>query len=333
MWPIHGASKAKRLTWGPPQNQISWAYMKMLREGNKSMKVYDVNPYIEVYQFSDNVYGLFNQNCDGMGDVWMWLTIGPEKALLVDTAFGIGDMKGLVDKLTGGMPLIVVNTHGGPDHCLGNTRFGRVYCNEYDYPSVKARGKQSSWDYLFDKSGNNIWLQFDKKDIPVYKDYELVPVKNGHIFNLGGDHDVEVVWTGGHSPGHSMFLDKKNRRIFAGDVVCSDVIACGGGPRPGTEFGQYLNLTTYRDNLTKLVARRDEYDYLFPGHFMMNLENTVLVHILEALNAIIANPDSYNYKIVEVSGNGGPSQERMFKFVQGFSTIAYTKNGVYPPKA
>ena len=82
MWPIKGASKAKRIKWGTPQNQISWAYMKMLREGNKTLKVYDVNPYIEVYQFYDNLYGLFNQNCDGAGDVWMWLVIGPEKAMV-----------------------------------------------------------------------------------------------------------------------------------------------------------------------------------------------------------------------------------------------------------
>ena len=79
MLPIKGASKAKRIKWGSPQNQISWAYMKLLRENNKTMKVYDINPYIEVYQFRDNMYGLFNQNCDGAGDVWQYLIIGPEK--------------------------------------------------------------------------------------------------------------------------------------------------------------------------------------------------------------------------------------------------------------
>jgi glyoxylase-like metal-dependent hydrolase (beta-lactamase superfamily II) len=324
MWPINGASKAKRILWGAPQNQISWAYMKMLREGNKSMKVYDVNPYIEVYKFYDNLYGLFNQNCDGAGDVWEWLVIGPQKAMLIDTAFGIGNLKGLVNQLTGGKPLIVANTHIGPDHVLGNCHFDRVYCHEYDYQNIKNACNPKAWDYLFDKDGKNIWLQFDRKDIPVYKDYELVAVKDHHVFNLGGDYDVELVWTGGHSPGHSMYLDKKSRRLFAGDDVCSDVTGCGSGPNPARTNGQYSNLTTYRDCLTKLVARLDEFDYLFPGHFMVNLENTVLVNMLEALNETIANPNGFTYKVAAAGGGGGAARERMHKYVKGFSTLAYT---------
>ena len=154
MWPIKGASAAKRLSWGPAQNHISWAYMKELREKDKTMRIYPVNPNVEVYQFRDNMYGLFNQNCDGMGDVWMYLIIGPEKAMLIDTAFGIGDMKGLVDEITGGMPLIVANTHAGPDHCLGNVRFDKVYCHEYAVYNITHRCKPRAWDYLFDENGD-----------------------------------------------------------------------------------------------------------------------------------------------------------------------------------
>ena len=202
MYPIHGQSRAKRLKWGPPQNTISWAYMKMLREGNKTCKVYDVNPYVEVYRLRENLYGLFNQNNDGMGDVWMYVLIGPEKAMLIDTGGGLGDQKGLVDAITGGMELIVVNTHLGPDHSFGNCRFDRVYCHEYEVDNIRSRVKPGMFDYLFDENGKNIWLDFDKKDLPEYRDYELIGVPDGHVFNLGGDYDVEVVWTGGHAAGN-----------------------------------------------------------------------------------------------------------------------------------
>jgi glyoxylase-like metal-dependent hydrolase (beta-lactamase superfamily II) len=332
MLPINGASKAKRLKWGSPQNQLSWAFMKLLRENNKTRKVYDINPYVEVYQFRDNMYGLFNQNCDGAGDVWQYLIIGPKKAMLVDTAFGLGNQKGLVDKITGGMPLIVVNTHLGPDHSFGNVLYDTVYCHEYEVENIKNRVKPGAWDYLFDKNGNNIWLQFDKKDLPTYKDYKLIGVPDGYTFNLGGDYDIQLVWTAGHSAGHAMYIDKKGRNIFAGDDVCSDVIGCGGGPRQGMANQQYCNLTSYRDCLAKLVNRFDEFDYIFPGHFMVNLENNVLVDILDTLNAIIANPKSFNYKVETAGGQGGAVNVRMHKFVKGFSTIAYTQNGIYPPK-
>lgn len=331
MWPIKGLTKAKRLKWGAAQDHMSWAYMKLLRERNKTRKVYDVNPFVEVYKFYDNMYGLWNPSLGGGGDVWMWLVIGPEKALLIDTAFGLGDLKGLVNEITGGMPLIVANTHVGPDHVVGNYQFGTVYCHEYDVPSIQAACKPGAWDNYFDKDGKTSYLVFERKDIPPYKDYKLIPVKDGHVFNLGGDYNVETVWVAGHTPGHVMFLDKKGRYLFTGDDMISDTISCGPGPtRPN---GQYSNLTTYRDNLKKLVTRLDEFDHMFSGHFISNVENRVLLAIFDALNEIIADPSQYDYKEVRAAGTSGAGQERMIKFVRGFGVIAYTQNGVYPPKA
>lgn len=197
--------------------------------------------------------------------------------------------------------------------------------------NIKQRVQPGAWDYLFDEDGNNIWLQFDREDLPAFREFELIGVPDGHVFNLGGDYDIELVWTAGHSAGHAMFIDKKGRYLFAGDDICSDVIGCGSGPRPGTFYGEYRNLSTYRDCLTKLAGRLDEFDYIFPGHFMINLENHLLVNILETLNEIIADPESYDYKVVRVSSRDGSKQERMHKFIRGFSTIAYTANGIYPP--
>ncbi len=329
MYPIKGRSKAKRLRWGPAQNTISWAYMKMLREGDKTCKVYDVNPYVEVYRLQEDLYGLFNQNNDGMGDVWMYLLIGPEKAMLIDTGCGLGDQKALVDMLTGGKDLIVVNTHLGPDHSFGNCRFSRVYCHQYEVENIKSRVKPGMFDYLFDEQGHNIWLEFDKKDLPAYKPYELVGVPDGYVFHLGQGCDVELIWTAGHAAGHAMYLDKKHGYLFAGDDVCSDVIGCGGGPRPGMFYNQYRNVETYRDCLARLVGRIGEIRYLYPGHFMVHLESHLLLDILEALDAILDDPKNCD-SAEETLQNGRPAR-RMYKFVKGFGTIAYCENGVYRP--
>jgi glyoxylase-like metal-dependent hydrolase (beta-lactamase superfamily II) len=330
-WPIDGGSKARRLGWRTPPNEISWGFMKLLREGNKTKRLYDVNPYVEVYRFYDNLYGLYNQSCDGGADVWMWLIIGPRKAMLIDTAYGLGDMKGLVDAITGGMPLIVANTSARTEHVLGNCRFESVFCHKYDYEDVKNRCRPGAWDYLFDKKGASIWLEFGKKDLPAYRNHELIAVRDGCLFDLGDDYQVELIWTAGSTPGHSMYLDKKRRYLFAGDGVSSDAIGCGTGFTPGRPYGQYANLTAYRDCLTKLVGRIHEFDYLFPGHYMVNLENNVLVDILSTLNAIIAEPGKYNYKAEEASAHG-TKRVTMHRYIKGFSTIAYTEDGVHPPK-
>lgn len=324
MWPIKSELKSKRIKFDVAQNPISWAYMKELREHNKTRKIYDINPYIEVYQFRDNLYGLFTENCDGMGDVWMYLIVGPEKAMLIDTAYGLGDLKGLVDNLTGGKPVIVVNTHDHYDHAYGNCRFDKVYCHEYLVPYIENQ-HEHMWDYLFDAFGNNIWLEFDRADLPKFKKYEIVGVPDGHSFNLGGDYEVELVFTGGHAAGHAAFLDKKGRNLYTGDNICSDVSGCGSVNVTGTgPHSENTALKVYRDNVKRLVDRLEEYDYIFPQHFMNNIENNLMPNILEACDAILANPGNYDYKIERwgKDRNSGPAT-RYYKYVKGFSVIAY----------
>jgi glyoxylase-like metal-dependent hydrolase (beta-lactamase superfamily II) len=323
MWPIKSELKSKRIKFDVPQNQISWAYMKELREHNKTRKIYDINPYVEVYQFRDNLYGLFTENCDGAGDVWMYLIIGLEKAMLIDTAYGLGNLKGLVDKITGGKPIIVVNTHEHYDHAYGNCRFDKVYCHEYLVPYLKTQ-HEHMWDYLFDDNGDNIWLEFDRKELPTFKKYEIVGVPDGYTFNLGGDYKVELVFTGGHAAGHAAYLDKKGRNLLSGDNICSDVSGCGSVnvSRPGP-YAENTALQVYRDNVKRLVDRMDEYDYIFPNHFMNNIENNLMPNILEACDAVLANPEDCDYKVETWGKNATEPSVRYFKFIRGFSVLAY----------
>lgn len=323
MWPIKSGLKSKRIKFDVAQNQISWAYMKELREHNKTRKIYDINPYVEVYKFRENLFGLFTENCDGMGDVWMYLINGPEKAMLIDTAFGLGDIKGLADSLTGGKPLIVVNTHEHYDHAYGNCRFEKVFCHEYLVPYLQNQNEHM-WDYLFNAFGNNIWLDFDRKDLPAFKKYEIEGVKDGHSFDLGGDYKVELVFTGGHAAGHSAYLDKKNRILFTGDNICSDVSGCGSvnTTKPGPH-GENTALKVYRDNVERLVARMDEYDHIFPQHFMNDIENNVMINILEACDAILANPEKPDYTTETWAKNATEPSVRYFKFIRDFSVISY----------
>ena len=320
MLPIQGKSKAKRILWGAPQNVISWAYLKELRE-NHPCRVYECNPYVEVYQFRENLYGLFNQNCDGAGDVWMWLTVGPEKALLIDTAFGLGDSRTLCDEITGGKDLIVVNTHDHFDHAFGNCRFDRVYCHEALVPLLRAQNEHM-WDYLFDEKGNNIWLQFDREDLPRFRPYEIVGVPDGTTWDLGGGYEIELINSGGHGgPGAAMYLDKQNRILFPGDNLCSDISGCGTVSTPVEKSSFYQ----FRQCVARLVERIDEYDYIFPMHMMVNLESRLMPEVLRALDEVLADPEhNYDYEQTQVSGNGKTMRTRRFKYIRGFSTLAYS---------
>ena len=287
---MYSEVKTNRTLYREPENPVRWAYEQLLRTHDKTKKIYPVNPYAEVYQFRDNLYGIYTESLDGMGNVWSFLIIGPEKALLIDTGFGLGDLKGLCDQLTGGMEIILVNTHAHFDHAYGNFPFGRVYCSEYEVPSMQSKNNPHIWDYLFDENGNGIWCDFDRNDLVQWQDYEIIGVPDGHIFDLGDGYEVELVHMGGHTPGHAGFLDKVNRIFFPGDDACVGNASVGSGAADDP-FRDKGSVTTLRGNLAKIIARRDEYDCLFPSHGILDVGPILLVNLLEACERAISDPE------------------------------------------
>ncbi len=303
--PIESNLKIHRVYQKEPINETCWAYMKLLRETGNMKRTFDIDPYVEVYQFRSNLYGILTESADGMGDPWMYLVIGPEKAMLIDTGFGIGDLKGVVDELTGGMPLIVVNTHKHYDHAYGNCQFDTVYCHEIEAQHLLAQDEHL-WDYLFEEgTGRCIWAEFDRNDIVPFQKYKVVPCPDGYVFNLGEDYEIELIHMGGHTPGHAGYLDKKNRIFFAGDNVTS------------MHMNVNDSLKNYRDRIGYLASRIDEFDHVFPGHFVTDLESSVIANLYQALNEIINDPEQ------------GSKSESVFgmsynKYVEGLGTISYT---------
>lgn len=287
---MYSEVKTNRTLYREPENPVRWAYEQLLRTHDKTKKIYPVNPYAEVYQFRDNLYGIYTESLDGMGNVWSFLIIGPKKALLIDTGFGLGDLKGLCDQLTGGMEIILVNTHAHFDHAYGNFPFGRVYCSEYEVPSMQSKNNPHIWDYLFDENGNGIWCDFDRNDLVQWQDYEIIGVPDGYIFDLGDGYEVELVHMGGHTPGHAGFLDKVNRIFFPGDDACVGNASVGSGA-PDDPFRDKGSVTALRDNLAKIIARREEYDCLFPSHGILDVGPILLVNLLEACERAISDPE------------------------------------------
>lgn len=308
----------KRIYQRNHQNETCYAYMKLLRETNKTKKVFDVDPYVEVYRFRENMYGLLSASLDGGADVWMYLILGPEKAMLIDTAWGLGNLKGLVDEITGGMPLVVVNTHCHFDHSYGNCQFGTVHCHQYEAPAL-IRQNEHMWDYLFEEeSGEPIWDSFPREDLIEYRPYTVVGEPDGRVFDLGGGYDVELVFMGGHSAGHAGYLDKKNRIFFAGDDFISMRVSIGG-VKEGVPFSEYATVNGFRDNVAKLARRTDEFDYIFSGHFVGDIEKSVVPNMLRACDEILADPEK-NYTVRTEGKNGRVVYQ---KYVEGLGTLQY----------
>ncbi|MEN6480150.1 MAG: MBL fold metallo-hydrolase [Anaerolineales bacterium] len=267
------------------------------------------------------MFANLTESLGGAGDVWSYLILGPEKAMLIDTGYGVGDLKGLADLLAGGKPLVVVNTHPHVDHASGNCQFDRVYCHTYAVPQLAKMRTPRLWDALLDEHGQPEWTAFDVNDIVPFHEYEIVGCPDGQVFNLGGNYDVELILTAGHSAGHCMFLDRPSRVLYAGDDVISMRISIGG-PLPDDPYGDWATVHAYHAQMTKLAARLDEFDSVFPGHFVFDLENYVIEDLVEAAGAILADPQDYDWS------EAGARGTLYHKFVKGLGTLAYTDKAV-----
>ena len=81
----------------------------------------------------------------GLAEVYMYLIIGDDKCLLIDTGYGATDVMQYVRSVTE-LPVTVVNTHGHMDHIGGNHDFDEVYLSKKDWK-------------LAVKSSDKIWLK------------------------------------------------------------------------------------------------------------------------------------------------------------------------------
>jgi len=178
------------------------------------------------------------------GRQYLYLLEGAERALLIDTAWGCGDLRSYVETLTS-KPVVVVNTHGHIDHRGGNGWWPEVHMHAD--AAADADGPRAP----------------DSLEVP-YPDYTRVFVGDGHTFDLGG-REVEVIEIGAHASGSIALLDRETRMLFCGDEVESgQVLLFDYGTNE--ESVQKRLIERHLGNMQKLQTRSSEYSCLCPAH-------------------------------------------------------------------
>ena len=194
---------------------------------------------------------------DDHGSDNMYLVVGKTKALLVDTGLGVARLADFVKTLTP-LPVLVVNTHGHPDHAGGNNQFPSVYAHPLEFDSIREFGtreaRQGAIERMVKGAPAPDMLSVD--EAVRMPPAELVPVDGGHLFDLGG-RKLEVIEQPGHTPGEIVLLDAAGRIVFTGDndneLVWLFLPTC----RP---------LEVYLESLKKLKQRDGEFETILPGH-------------------------------------------------------------------
>jgi glyoxylase-like metal-dependent hydrolase (beta-lactamase superfamily II) len=209
----------------------------------------------ESFRVEDQENGIF-RIIDPLG-VGGNLIVGNERALLIDTGFGLTDIRPAVRQATD-LPLIVMNSHVHTDHSGGNYFFDTVYVPQQERDKMLDGSLDRERDMLF-KS----WIpmrphleQHMTQGVALTERlaktrYEPLP----DAFDLGG-RVVEIIQLGGHTRASSIVIDPATRIAFVGDAI-------------GLTIWLFLypegTIKGYSERLTAF-SKRNEIDWLQLSH-------------------------------------------------------------------
>lgn len=191
-----------------------------------------------------------------------YLLVGDKCGLMIDTGFATENLRAYVEGLTDKPVEMVVNTHGHFDHTGGNGWFSHAYMHEMALLTAKT--------------------PYPSLDASQYNtDYPVTTVGDGYCFNLG-NREIEVIEIPAHSPGSIALLDKKERILFVGDEVDDRIALIWMQDEPQPTIEQHIK------NMKKLMARRDEFDFVCSGHTGIMVAATIVEDFMENDRRIMA---------------------------------------------
>lgn len=166
-----------------------------------------------------------------MANETLYLIEGEERAILLDAGTDIKELDKIVAGITS-KPVTLIATHVHPDHTGKSIDcFPEIYINAADMVNVAEM-------------------------MPNYKG-AIKYLRDGETIDLGG-RQIEVIFTPGHTPGSTTFIDRAAGYGFSGDAFGSGNLLL------------ITNCSTLILTCQRMSAYMQKYGIqkLYPGHYM-----------------------------------------------------------------
>jgi glyoxylase-like metal-dependent hydrolase (beta-lactamase superfamily II) len=263
-------------SWNDARPQSAWFNFKQVPVSSDWFQVYEIAANLFVF-YEPRHYEQTLVN----------LIIGQDRAALIDTGCGIGDLRTAVKAVTD-KPIIVINTHTHPDHLGSNYQFDEIAM--FDHPlahQVAEKGVSHQIlrdDILAEHLVIKPWPEgFDPHG------FSLPPFRVSRWLRPGdridlGDRELFVIPTPGEAADHICLLDRADRILFCGDILLH-------GPVWTHLEGGNLNdlVMSYRT----LMDYYDDFDHLMPSHNEPWIGKQLLPASLAGAEQIISGQAGY----------------------------------------
>jgi glyoxylase-like metal-dependent hydrolase (beta-lactamase superfamily II) len=241
-----------------------------------------MSDWFEVHSVAEDVQAISEPH--HAEQVISYLIAGTDRAILLDTGMGIGNIHELVASLDD-KPVLVVNSHHHYDHVGDNWRFQHIAIHTSEAPYLEREAPE---ELLIEAMRpENIWGALPPGFDSAH--YRILPSKadqmltEGDVIELGG-RDLRVLHTPGHSPGSICLLSDEEGLLFTGDTVYA-------GPLY-TQFA-HSDFEEYRVTMARLSALASDLRLVLPSHNDTPLDPHILAEIAEGFEEIAAGTASW----------------------------------------
>ena len=275
-----------------------------------------------IVQFKKDTWEIDEFDCASI-----FLLIGDEKAMLIDTGMGMGDLRGAVEQITD-KPLVVVISHGHVDHTANARQFKEIWIHpkDADKPIPQDLQRRRDDTRLIAQRQKGIYPYDINVDLREPGPDEPMPVINhlydGQQFDLGG-RIVTAYECPGHSSGEMIFLDEKTRCLFVGDALNYNLGLGGSG----------VSIETAVKYLERMRDMGDRYDGIYNGHhdyrpLGMPLGDDCLPNAIDLCHQLING----TYSPVTVPSFWGPERPPRTMILRGRNYLGYNPDRIHDTK-
>ena len=256
-----------------------------------------------------------------------FLVAGEERAMLIDTGLGIGDIRGTVGELTD-LDVMVVNTHYHWDHSGGNAAFDDISIHELGAEKLQRGPDMAKLEpyaaysrRMLDRVGEFRvtdeeffgFLSDETTPRPLPDGFDFarwqipasIPTRllnDGDRLDLGG-RTLQVFHTPGHTPDSICLFDEENGLLFGGDTYNTGPIYAH---LPDSDVAAFVRSTARMAELADGVA------FVYVAHFSRYVEIGAFVREVAAGFAEIAAGDA----LFEQSTDDDGDRARLARFAR-----------------
>ncbi|HEU0165207.1 MAG TPA: MBL fold metallo-hydrolase [Thermomicrobiales bacterium] len=234
-----------------------------------------VQQWFDVRELEDGVFLIVEPFHDEQ--VKSHLIVGADRAILLDTGMGVGNIREVAEGLTV-KPISVVNSHAHWDHIGGNHLFEEIAIHPAEADELLAGAPNATL---------RPWFQADSLSGPLpdgvtAETISIPPSRATSLLNysdvidLGGVR-LQVMHCPGHSAGGIVLFDRVRGILFSTDVAYAGALYVYSVP----------DLAIYQHSLARLAAIAPGLRVCYPCHNATPMSPEILPKMADGLEAIV----------------------------------------------